>query len=138
MNGSTANPPNLMPPMPWLSRARSFSPHRSRARAHASKRVASTSLPSTSPNSKKPNPASPAPALFSQTQIPPSPEPTAMKSHLPLIVSFLPNRCFHPELSLALRKTLRNGQIACFRHFRFHPANFPSLPSSPVLFFLSQ
>src|SRR6266699_2049187 len=51
MNVSTSITPSPTPPTRWPLAARSSSPHVSRARELASKRMASASLPSTSPNS---------------------------------------------------------------------------------------
>src|SRR5260370_17646264 len=72
MNVSTSIPPSLTPPTRWRLAARSSSSHLSRARALASKRMASASFPSTSPNSKKRNPASLAPVFFSKLQFQPA------------------------------------------------------------------
>src|SRR5467141_1348901 len=138
MNGSTSIQLSLMPPMPSLSSIPSSSPRRFRAHAPASKRVASTSLPSTFPNSKKPNPASPVPVFFSQTQIPPAYEPTPMKSCCQCSDPLHGTGVSPANCSPGLTGNLWKGQGDRLQHLRPHLQNFPSLPSSPVLFFLSQ
>src|SRR6266849_4188207 len=144
MNGSTSILPSRMQPMPWPSRTRSFSLHRSRAHAPASKPVASTSLPSTAPNSKKPNPASPAPVLFSQTQLPPDNEPAHMKCYFARVRVFSTGQLILTKelLSWTKEKSVEGSDrppaappppSPLLRLLR----DSPSLPSLPVLFCLS-